>query len=301
MGPNRDLNKPAKAGGLPATTIDLSPVLGPGLPFENAEVLQLAAGFFHDLVLLFDGKKKTVWAWGDNYHGQLGNSSRQSSSTLVQVVGENGKGWLEDVEQIAAGFWHSLALKGDGTIMAWGNNFWGQLGTGDRDDRVVPVRVNRLAPEHLATSIAAGHHHSLATATGTHSEVWAWGMNFHSQLGPGTKDDFFGLPLPVFKSKYGEAKVYKAVAGGADRSLALDSDGLVWAWGGNLWGQLGDGTTSGEREGRAFPAVVKNLKGGRTRSSTSQPEAPPALRSTPGLTMTRMPVFGPGALTGAGS
>jgi alpha-tubulin suppressor-like RCC1 family protein len=233
----------------------LSPVPGPGLPFENAHVLQLAAGFLHNLVLLDDGKKRTVWAWGDNFFGQLGNNSRRPSTTLVQVVGEDGKGWLEGVDEIAAGFWHSLARKGD-TVFAWGNNFWGQLGNGERRDRQVPVRVGKGTLFKNATIIAAGCHHSLAITTGTESGVWAWGLNLDCQLGPGTKDDHSALPLRVFPKG---ASNYVGIAGGLNHSLALDSDGVVWAWGGNLWGQFGDGTTS--EIGRADP--VQGLKGGK--------------------------------------
>ena len=92
---------------------------------------------------------------------------------------------MKNIVEIAAGFWHSLARTEDGTLWAWGDNFWGQLGTGDRRPRLVPFQLGFKD----VTAIAAGAHHSLAVMTMAETGLWAWGANLDGQLGPGTTDD----------------------------------------------------------------------------------------------------------------
>ena len=82
---------------------------------------QISGGGYHSLALKSDG---TVWSWGRNNFGQLGNSKRSKKNTPVPVIN------LEDVIAIAAGTWHSMALKSDGTVWMWGRNNYGQLGDG---------------------------------------------------------------------------------------------------------------------------------------------------------------------------
>jgi alpha-tubulin suppressor-like RCC1 family protein len=85
------------------------------------DVVRAAAGYFHSLAVRSDG---TVWAWGDNLYGQLGDGTLTNQSTPVRVMGLTG------VTQVAAGYGHSLALRSDGTVWAWGSNTVGQLGSG---------------------------------------------------------------------------------------------------------------------------------------------------------------------------
>ena len=133
----------------------------------------------------------------------------------------------------AAGGQHSLALKSDGTVWAWGLNDYNQLGNGTATNSSKPVQVPGL---NNASAIAAGYFHSLALKSdGT---VWAWGLNGHGRLGNGTTVDS-GTPVQVL----GLSNV-SAIVAGHDHSLALKSDGTVWAWGANHIGQLGNGTTA---------------------------------------------------------
>lgn len=203
----------------------------------------LAGGYLHSVALKTGG---TVWTWGSNQYGQLGDGTSQTRKTPVQVNGLNG------VIAIAAGSFHTLALRSDGTVWAWGNNQNGQLGDGSNVNRTTPVQVGGLTG---AVSIAAGINHSMAVkADGT---VWSWGGNESGQLGDGTITQ---SAVPVQAS--GLTGVIAVAAGGnnfqppSSYSLAVRSDGTVWAWGDNRAGQLGDGSAN---SGRRIPAQIVGL------------------------------------------
>ena len=207
-------------------------------------VMAIAAGNAHSLALKPDG---TVLAWGGNVLGQLGDSTTTQRRTLVQV---SGLGAGSGVIAIAAGASHSLALKFDGTVLAWGSNVTGQLGDGTTTPRLTPLQVFGLGPDSGVVAIAAGGGHSLALkADGT---VLAWGLNANGQLGDGTLTRRL-TPVPV--SGLGPGSGVEAIAAGITHSLALKSDGTVLAWGFNTTGQLGDGTTAQ----RTTPVQVSGL------------------------------------------
>ena len=207
------------------TTNRLTPVRPQGL----GGVTAIAAGGAHSLALGTDGR---VWAWGNNQRGQLGDGSTTSRLTPVSVAN------LGDAMAVAAGFGHSLALKQDGSVWAWGDNDWGQLGDGSSaTDRPTPVQVVNLGD---VIAIAAGFGHSMAlTADG---RVWAWGANTSGQLGDASVDDRL-TPVRV-KMSPGLAGVVVGIAAGGVHSLALELDSRVWTWGGNAYGQLGNGDTT---------------------------------------------------------
>ena len=191
------------------------------------DIYAVAAGLDHNLALTTDG---IVWAWGNNGNGQLGVVNDPAAwfhTSPVQVSG------LNNITAISAGGSHSLALKSDGTVWAWGDNGHGQLGNGMVSQSVViPVQVN-LLPDVVA--IAAGLNHSLALCS--NGTVWAWGNNGSGQLGNGTTTNSL---IPVQVS--GLVGISSISTFGS--SFALKSDGTVWAWGNNGLGQLGNGTTT---------------------------------------------------------
>jgi alpha-tubulin suppressor-like RCC1 family protein len=184
-------------------------------------MIAVAGDYFQSLALKSDG---TVWAWGRNGFGELGDSTNIERDSPVQTVG------LGNVIAIAAGHAHSLALKSDGTVWAWGGNSSGQLGDGTTTDRHIPVQTVGLSN---VIAIAAGAPGLALKSDGT---VWAWG---DGTFGNGAPADANPHPTPVRVSSL--ANII-AVAGGAGHSMVLKSDGTVWAWGINGNGELGDGT-----------------------------------------------------------
>jgi alpha-tubulin suppressor-like RCC1 family protein len=194
-------------------------------------VVGVAAGytprFGHGLEVRSDG---TVWTWGDNRFGQLGDGTTTSRLAPVQVTGLTG------VTQVAGGCVHSLALRSDGTVWAWGDNSVGELGRGT----VTGVEATAAPVNGLAgvTKISAGCGFSLALRSdGT---VWAWGYDNVGQLGDGST---VNSQVPV---KITGLSQVTAIAAGWDSSVAILANGAsVWAWGGNDDGQLGDGTLAG--------------------------------------------------------
>ncbi|MBI5187374.1 MAG: chitobiase/beta-hexosaminidase C-terminal domain-containing protein [Nitrospinae bacterium] len=209
-----------------STTNSSSPVQVTSLTGITA----IAVGMGHSLALKSDG---TVWAWGYNGFapGLLGDGTTTNRSTPVQVSGLTG------VVAIDVGYYHSLALKSDGTVWAWGSNTSGQLGDGSTTSRSTPVQVSGLTGVNI---IGAGGTYSLAVKT--NGTVWAWGSNTSGELGDGT-GTVVGQRLTPSAAATGLTGV-TALACAHQHTLALKSDGTVWAWGSNTSGQLGDGSTT---------------------------------------------------------
>ncbi|WP_018683071.1 DUF11 domain-containing protein [Actinokineospora enzanensis] len=217
-------------------------------------VTAIAAGEDHSLALLSDG---SVVSWGNNNQGQLGNGDAPTDSAVPVRVCAAGAtapctSFLSGVTAIAAGGFDSLAISG-GVAHAWGDNSDSQLGNGNAPtDSSTPVRVCAAGTTAPCTSflsgvtaIAAGEDHVLAVAGGT---AHAWGDNADGQLGNDDRGTDSGVPTrvcavgttaPCTSFLTGAT----AVAAGQDHSLALVG-GVTHAWGDNLHGQLGDGTTT---------------------------------------------------------
>ncbi|RAX16739.1 cutinase family protein [Pseudarthrobacter sp. AG30] len=196
----------------------------------------------------------TVWCWGHNDHGQLGNGANVDSPAPVQVVGLTG------VESITAGNGSVDALKADGTVWSWGQNDHGQLGNGGTTDSASPVQVAGLAG---VQSITAGDGSAYAiTADRT---LWSWGINTVGQLGNGGTIDS-AVPVQVAAlSGVQNVVVELSPDPGNYSAYALKTDGTVWSWGANNVGQLGNGNSINS----ALPVQVTGLAGVRSVSAAA--------------------------------
>jgi hypothetical protein len=249
----------------------------------------VSAGSMHFAIIKRDG---SVWTWGVNEEGQLGNGTWSGSLIPTRVIGLSnivamlapessyynlaldssgvvwswGMGWdgelgradgryedenqaapvpgLSNIVAIAGGWDHSMALKSDGTIWTWGNNWAGQLGDGTTVQRDYAAPVIGLTN---AIAIGSGGDHSLVLcADGT---VWAWGFNRNGQVGNGNDaNQLQPVPVPALTNVI-------ALVGGYTYSLALLSDGSLMAWGNNRYGQLGNGTYEDSLTPTAVPGL----------------------------------------------
>lgn len=197
-------------------------------------LVRIAGGHSHSLALASDG---SVFAWGANGSGRLGN---QSSIDSVMPVAVDQTGVLADESIIAivAGDAHSLALSEAGRVFAWGANSHGQLGDGSSISRNAPVAVmaEGLLTGMRVVAIAAGGNHSLALTED--GRVFAWGLGTSGQLGRGNNTTSL-TPVAVTHDGALFGKRVMAIAAGGQFSLALTTEGLVYAWGSNSSGQLG--------------------------------------------------------------
>jgi len=197
-------------------------------------IIAISAGDSYTMALASDG---TVWTWGDNAYGQLGNGTTTNSSVPVQVSG------LAGVTAIAAGGFHALALKSDGTMMAWGANGNGQLGIGSTVNRSIPVQVVDAGVAVIGgiTEISAGRVHSLAVKSD--NTLLVWGDNSSRQMGDGTQTDRLN-PQQVLASGTALPNIAD-ITGAYTHTLTMQSSGLVWGWGSGANGRLGEGTSFG--------------------------------------------------------
>jgi len=224
-----------------------SPVLVKG----DGDWTAFAAGDYHTIGLKRGG---SVWTWGCSKRGQLGVGSTPAGHKPVRVEGNK---WLvikvdavvdvvEDAHSpvrvgtdndwiaVDAGGYYSVAVKQDGSLWAWGDNRYGQMGIGTRDHELTPVRVGD--DNDWAAVYAGVHHVCAAKRDGT---LWAWGLNEYDQIPVASDARDVRTPAPA-KTQAAWARL----SGGWRHTLARKRDGTLWAWGLNNYGQLGNGDTS---------------------------------------------------------
>lgn len=196
----------------------------------------VSAGLEHGVALKSDG---TVWAWGRNNNGQLGDNTNTQRNRPVQVKGPGGVGFLSGVVAIGADYYGSTALKSDGTVWAWGDGGYGQLGQNSTADNWTPVQVKGVGGTGFLTGIVAiSVDHALTFALSGDGRVYSWGYNGNGQLGDGTTTNRLApIVIPGLTG-------ITAVAVGDLQSMVRDSDSGAWAWGRNTHGQVGDGTNT---------------------------------------------------------
>ncbi len=205
-------------------------------------VKAIMGGEIHNVALKSDG---TVWCWGWNAFGQLGNGTTNDSWVPLQA-GLTATPPLTNVVKLGGRPYFTLAEKADGTIWAWGMNQFGQMGNGTltpfgSPPNSVPVLVSNSAPGgpiNGALQITCGYQFGAALAT--NGTVWTWGSGSHGEQGTGaTTSNYIPVPVPGLTN-------ITQISAGWFHILARKSDGSVWAWGNNTGGEIGDGTTNNE-------------------------------------------------------
>jgi alpha-tubulin suppressor-like RCC1 family protein len=248
-------------------------VYTPTIIDEVKNVYNITTSCNHTLILT----NNKVFAWGEGYMGQLGINDRNRSYVYKPMEVYN----LQNVVDISAGNSFSIALRSDGDAYTWGNNQYGQLGVNfvpfpppnelirlplqslinnmihyTSKYTIVPVKTSQPnnIKELKVVNISAGGDHALALLEdGT---VWAWGRNDLGQLGNGKSYNFTNIPTKVLIPN--DVHI-KAVSAGQNHSLALDSNGNVWAWGDNSFGQLGNLSVKCTDNFCTTPVKVKKL------------------------------------------
>ena len=230
-----------------------------GSSLYGKSIVAVSAGAYHNIALCSDG---TLAAWGRNSAGQLGDNTTTQRNVPIAVNAASGISALygKSVLGLAAGSYHSMALCVDGTLVAWGDNGYGEIGDGTATQRNVPAAVNTASGisalnGKIVVDIAAGGSHSLALCSdGT---MAAWGENSYGEFGNNTASSSSSFPVTVnavsgISALYG--KNVMGLASGEYHSMALCSDGSLAVWGDNENGEIGDNTLTQ----RNAPVLVNN-------------------------------------------
>lgn len=228
-------NDSGQLGHSPLLSASGSPKIVVGLP----EIVAIAAGDYHTMVVDVNGE---VWTWGRNGFGQLGTNPNPLAVSILPVKVTISGVPQSKIVAVSAGAEHSVALRQDGTVWAWGRNTVGQLGNGETTNvNYNPTMVSGLTG---IMEIAAGDSHTLALKQ-DRTTIWAWGSNYYGQLGDGGRESKL-RPIQV----EGIRNV-TAIAAGNNHTAAIKEDGTVWAWGRN---------TSGSSSVRTAPIQIKGLE-----------------------------------------
>ena len=188
---------------------------------------QVSSGFATTSAIKTDG---TLWIWGHNSYGQIGDTTRTARSSPVQTIA-GGTNWKQ-VSSDGSSF-NVAAVKTDGTLWLWGSNTSGQLGDTTRTHRSSPIQTIAGGTTWIQVSLGAA---SVATIK-TDGTLWTWGTNSTGILGDGTVTS---RSSPV-QTIAGDT-TWKEVNNGGTNNIAIKTDGTLWVWGWNDQGQLNDGT-----------------------------------------------------------
>ena len=212
---------------------------------ENKAQPKVVGGNCHYAALKGNG---TVWTWGYNGNGQLGlgdtNARTEPTQAKAEKILEDGtkeEELITDAIDIAASYNHTIILRADGTVWSTGYNQYGELGTGDTEERKIFTQVKGPNGEGILENIVqitTGYYTGYALTT--NGEVYGWGSNRYGELGQGSKSDD---PV-LYPTKMKKVSNIIQISSGAEYIVMLDAEGKVWGTGYNGNGQLGIGNTT---------------------------------------------------------
>ena len=255
---------------------------------------KVEAGNIHSLALKQDG---TIWSWGDNSQGEMGNGQINSIKTdeptqiktgvytevkqeqtdegSTQITTTQIKVNLDNIKDISAGYYYNLAVDSDGYVYSWGYNGYGQLGDNTNESKAIPTRIEGL--DHIAKVYAYGN---TSMAISEQGEIYVWGYKYSKVP---AKINFYSKAVDIHgklilaedgsvwylsenPSRIAGLQNIVEIASGDNYYSALDAKGQVWVWGYNGYGQLSQGNRSNIDE----PVPVKIQK--NSENTEEEPE-----------------------------
>lgn len=213
--------------------VDVSGVL------SGKDIVDISVGYDHSLAVSSDGQ---VFAWGDNYYGQLGDGTTTASNSPV-AVDMSGVLSGKTVVAVASGTSFSTALTSDGQIYTWGLNDRGQLGDGTTTDHHSPVAVDTSGVLSGKVVTSLDSYFFTTGVVSTDGLVFTWGAGTDGQLGDGSVSDS-SVPVAVDTSGALSGQTVVGISASGDSFLVVCSNGKLYSWGTNTYGRLGDGTTT---------------------------------------------------------
>ncbi len=196
---------------------------------------QVSTGGYHTVAIKTDG---TLWTWGRNAYGQVGINDTTNRSTPVTTFA-GGTNW----KQVDCGLFHTSAIKTDGTLWTWGYNLYGELGVNDTTNRSTPVTT--FSGGTNWKQVSAGIY--ITAAIKTDGTLWTWGFGGFGGLGI---NDSTHRSTPV--TTFAGGTNWKQVSNGDSSCTAIKTDGTLWTWGRNAYGQVGINDTTN----RATPVTT---------------------------------------------
>jgi alpha-tubulin suppressor-like RCC1 family protein len=220
-------------------------------------IAKVAVGLEHSIAVDNSG---IVYTWGINDKGQLGDGTTVNKNT-PHTVNTSGVLSGKTITQVAAGENFCLAVDNAGKVYSWGYNNYGQLGNGNTSQSTVPVDVysSGVLEDKTITQVAGGTFNSMAL--GNDGKVYTWGYNYYGQLGNGSNTNS-NEPVAVVTTGVLSGKTIIQIAAGEHHCVALGSDGKVYTWGYNYYGQLGNGSNTNSNEPVAV--VTTGVLSGKT-------------------------------------
>lgn len=203
---------------------------------SNKGISKIAYGLRHVIALTESGD---VYSWGNNERGQIGNGLQKCQSVSPYII--SFKSNNRRIVDVCCGRYHSLMLTDFGQVYSWGYNWDGECGNGNRDEQLTPYKINGFNNKKVIAISCGGAHSMALTESG---EVFSWGYNGDGQLGIGNNDN---QNKPIRVINLYSVNITK-IAAGDRHSLLLSSNGEIYTFGRNHYGQLGIGNEEHQNE-----------------------------------------------------
>jgi uncharacterized repeat protein (TIGR02543 family) len=213
------------------------------IPLDLGEtIIQVSFGSDHSSAITSEGR---IFTWGYNIYGQLGDGTQAFKSTPTDITHQFSLTAGEKIIQVTLGIAHSSAITSEGRLFTWGWNNFGQLGDGTTANRTTPTDITHQFNLNIGEKIiqaSLGHGHSAVITS--ESRIFIWGWNNNGQLGDGTSSNRLKPTNITHRFYLPAGETIIQVSLNMNHSSAITSEGRIFTWGHNIFGQLGDGTTS---------------------------------------------------------